>query len=149
MLTIKFSHHYPKMPPGGFKPGDKTSLADYLIVDDQQDHKHLPHVNAFLDKQFQKPWEFLDYDTRYYPAGVAQIAKYAHFFKLPKRGPFLILFFKTNIGSELLGPHYWTTIRCPWRRMQKGPGWAPSLPKKYRPHLGKEVRIVIEGEVKA
>lgn len=140
MLTIPFSHTYKKM--GLVTPGCKHWLLNYCIKWELSD-------------------DFINYDTAYYPKGL-RIERAIKYFKLGP-APYLILFIKSQVNPW--DYHYWTTVRCPWKRTRIGCEtcrlndgyycgdvtpeqefrcWIPRIPKKYRQARGKEIRIEIK-----
>lgn len=97
MLTIPFSHRYVKMPVdvGEYRMWpQKTVLLGYRVA-----NKLSP--------------AFIQYDTAIVGGGN---------FKLPDKGPYLVLFLKTIFYDHQrveIDRKCWTTVRCPWRRQAK------------------------------
>ena len=116
MLKLPFSHAtYLKMPVGFPDPEDRT----YLV--------------AALRLEILPEW-LLREDTVYLDLATGQERR----FELGE-GPYLWLRLLTD-GPGLWRPHYWMTIRRPWRRMKDK---AAPIPGKYLQAVGREVEVIL------
>jgi hypothetical protein len=112
MIKIKFSHKYVKNSDVGNRP-------TYLIGVSKCDISKLPR-------------DFLFWDTMY----VDNMKDGAGFYKLPKRGDFILLTLCTpdSYNDEAHPFHIWTTLRR----------WLKSKEDFYKKHIGEQVEIFIE-----